>query len=87
MNTKHLLIAAATALALVVPAVAAEPTIPTEFRGEWCETGRPFLTQRNKVPAKECDAVIALTATKMLGGEDGNPPCQLTKISRSRSTR
>jgi hypothetical protein len=82
---KRLLLAAVTALALVAPALAAEPTIPAEYRGDWCEFGNSYLRgpmQRKHVPINECDAVIRLTATRMIDqdGHPGHPDCKLTSI-------
>jgi hypothetical protein len=65
MNACKFLITAAALIATLAPAKAAEPTMPIEYRGDWCFTGRPHMTERKHVPPAECFTVIKLTATKM----------------------
>jgi hypothetical protein len=68
---------AATLIATLAPAKAAQPTMPAEYRGDWCFTGSPYMTERKHVPPAECFAVVKLTATS-IQFEDG--ACKLTKI-------
>ena len=76
---KKFLVATIAIAALTAPAIAGGPSIPAEFRGLWCATGdHPYLTQRSKIPASECDAEINLTATLMQSDE--GPDCKLTEI-------
>jgi hypothetical protein len=69
---------AAVLIATLAPAKAAPPTMPAEYRGDWCKTGG-YYTQRKHVPPAECetDIMVTLTATE-LQFEDG--ACKLKKI-------
>jgi len=85
-----LLIALATTVALVGPAAvtpaAAQPTMPAEFRGEWCRVDRGDFYVPRKQASANCapvtmssspDYTVNLTANE-IEFEDG--ACKLTSI-------
>jgi hypothetical protein len=79
---KKLLMITAMSIATLAPAKAAQPTIPPEYRGDWCyrsPTGG-YLIQRKHLPPTDCVEVITLTATgyRAVGGD-----CKLTTIKHS----
>jgi len=79
---------AATMFATLAPAKAAQPTMPAEYRGDWCFTGSPYMTKREDVRPDDCFTVVKLTATKLqfedgtLASEENSSaaPCRLKKI-------
>ena len=81
---RKILLAGVAALSVLsasaaLPAKAAQPTIPPEYRGDWCYRSPQggYLVQRKHLLPADCVEVITLTATgyRAVGGD-----CKLTKI-------
>jgi len=77
---KTLLTAAALALSLTA-AHAAQPQIPAEYRGWWCQdTSHPYLMPWTKAISEDCEVTFLVTATTWQNSEDPQHVCKLTSI-------
>jgi hypothetical protein len=76
--------ALAAALAFANPAIAASPTIPAEYRGEWCKTvGHPYYTPKallDKADVAEAEDCVKITARRLEGQEEYS--CDVASVSR-----